>query len=408
VSDDPVAKFSDQLKQAVRFEKISKAITATPRLGDFKIAPEGVTPKRSLLSFTPGAQVDNTEAADFRSAATAHQNFVAVSTVVASLVLSARPMDMKDTKKALLESVDPEKTIAARVEASVKISGPTEINGDSLEPILDAPHFPQPMYEGLRDISQDFLFPGLEHVPANTVTLLGTNPKFVEAFMVGLNAEMGREFLWRRYPTDQRGTVFQQFWDTSAGSGQLDIKRIHEWDKKSKLGDNARTGEKLVLLIRGELLRRYPNSVIYAVAAIRKDGLLDLSPKAEHERHPLFRGTLKPDVTFLGFDLKREDALADPGWFFVIQQQPTEPRFGMDVADFTKAQPLNTWNDLSWRHMAPTEQALKELSHASAKTVLPDIEKAKWGRNSAHQAYITLQRPVRVAIHAKQMLLKRS
>ena len=73
------------------------------------------------------------------------------------------------------------------------------------------------MYEALRDLSQDFLFPGLEHVPPNTVTLLETNPKFVESFLVGLNAEMSRELLWRNYPTDQRGTYFRQFWDTSAG-----------------------------------------------------------------------------------------------------------------------------------------------------------------------------------------------
>ena len=82
---------------------------------------------------------------------------------------------------------------------------------------------------------------------------------------------------------------------------------------------------------------------------------------------------MKPDVTFLGFDLKREDAIADPGWFFVIQQQPTEPRFGLDAADFDKPlPPLTTWNDLSWRHLAKTEEELKSLSHASIKTVLPD------------------------------------
>jgi len=40
--------------------------------------------------------------------------------------------------------------------------------------------------------------------------------------------------------------------------------------------------------------------VIYAVAGVQKDGRLDLSPEPEDERHPLFRGTLKPDVTFLG------------------------------------------------------------------------------------------------------------
>jgi len=83
--------------------------------------------------------------------------------------------------------------------------------------------FPQPMYEALRDLSQDFLFPGLEHVPANTVTLLKTNPQFVESFLVGLNAEMSSELLWRNYPTDQRGTSFRQFWDTLVGNDQPDI-----------------------------------------------------------------------------------------------------------------------------------------------------------------------------------------
>jgi len=164
-----------------------------------------------------------------------------------------------------------------------------------------------------------------------------------------------------------------------------------------------------VLLLRGELLRRYPNSVIYAVEAVRKDGQLELSSAPAAERHPLFRGMLKPDITFLGFDLTKEQATADPGWFFVIQQQPTEPRFGMDVADFDRPlPPLSTWDDLSWRHLVRTEEEFNALSHASIKTVLPDIGKAKWGRSSAHQAYITLQRPVRIAIHAREMIVQGS
>src|SRR6185503_8136670 len=206
--------------------------------------------------------------------------------------------------------------------------------GDSLEPILDAPVFPQPMYEAVRDLSQDFLFPGLDSVPPDTVTLLRTNPSFVEAYLVGLNSEMAGELLWRNYPTDQRGTYFRQFWDAA----QPDVKRIKEWGDRA-LGKNAAAGEQLVLLVRGELLRRYPNSVIYAVAAVSSGGPPDLSTDPKDERHPLFRGTLKPDVTFLGFDLKRDDAVGNPGWFFVIQQQPTEPRFGLDAADFDKPLP---------------------------------------------------------------------
>jgi Tachylectin len=315
-------------------------------------------------------------------------------------------MNLSNTKAAVLQSVNPEKTIKARVEASLILANGAGQTGDPLEPILDGPEFPQPMYEALRDLSQDFLFPGLDQVPPNTVTLLETNPKFIESFLVGLNDEMSHELLWRGYPTDQRGTYFRQFWDTSAGSEQADIGSIKEWGNR-ELGTNVHTGETLVLLLRGELLRRYPNSVIYAVKAVRVQGKLDLSLNPADEIHPLFRGTLNPDVTFIGFPLKSEDAVKDPGWFFVIQQQPTEPRFGMDEADFTVQPPaLTSWNDLSWRHFASTAEELKALSHASATAVLPvsEIDKAKWGKNAAHQAFITLQRPVRIAIHAREMI----
>jgi hypothetical protein len=287
----------------------------------------------------------------------------------------------------------------------LSIANGVEPPGDPLAPIMDAPEFPQPMYEAVRDLSQEWLFPGLEQVPANTVALLETNPAFVEAFLVGLNAEMSRELLWRNYPTDQRGTYFRQFWDTSVGNAQRDIEPIHLWDRASHLGSNAHTGDYLVLLLRGELLRRYPNAVIYAVAAVRQNEQLTLSAAADAEHHPLFRGTLKPDVTFLGFDLTKDMVFADPGYFFVIQQQPTEPCFGMDEADFTALQPppLTTWDQLSWRHLANTPEALQALSHASITTALPAMHKATWGKNAAHQAYITLQRPVRIAIHARAM-----
>ena len=127
------------------------------------------------------------------------------------------------------------------------------------------------------------------------------------------------ELLWRGYPTDQRGTYFRQFWDAE----QEDIDAINKWGDNRNSAKNAKVGGALVLLFRGELLRRYPNSVIYAVKGEKKGGKLDLSRNEGDERHPLFRGTLKPDVTFLGFDLTRDEVIAEPGWFFVIQEQPT-------------------------------------------------------------------------------------
>jgi len=34
--------------------------------------------------------------------------------------------------------------------------------------------------------------------------------------MVGLNHEFAPEFLWREYPTDQRGSYYRQLWDVSS------------------------------------------------------------------------------------------------------------------------------------------------------------------------------------------------
>jgi len=417
VSDNQGGTFGTPLKQTVTFARISQTIAGPPLLADFSIAAEGVTPKRTLLSFKPGPP-DSRDADMFRKVVKIHQDHLNQLFTSFKTAPAFRPTNLFDvnTNSNLLESINPEKTIYARVKASQELApGAIEPPVDRLEPFLDAPSFPQPMYEALRDLSQDFLFSGLEQVPADTVALLETNPEFVEAFLVGLNAEMSSELLWRNYPTDQRGTFFQQFWDTSVGDAQPDIKPIKTWDKHH-LGENApHTNGKLVLLIRGELLRRYPNSVIYATRAVKPTpaGKLDVSRKSTDERHPLFRGTLKPDVTFLGFDLTDKEALGEPpndpnGWFFVIQQQPTEPRFGLDVADFEKpdAPTLNTWDDLSWRNFVKTEAELQALTHVSTKTVFATLQDRTWGKNSAHQAFITLQRPVRIAIHARQMIAK--
>jgi hypothetical protein len=399
------------LKDVVRSERLLQSVANAPQLSDFKVVPEG-SPKRSLLNFNPGN--DGPDTAMFRKVVQGHHEklgalFLSVKTA------PAPQFDLFDTnvKAKLLQGVDPEKTITTRILASLTLPPGAPQPPDALEPIMDAPNFPQPMYEALRDLSQDFLLPGLADVPPNTVALLETNSAFVESFMVGLNTEMSSELLWRNYPTDQRGTYFRQFWDTSVGRADVDLEPITKWGIKH-LGDNTpNTSGKLVLLIRGELLRRYPNSVIYAARAVKTGSQLDVSRKPEDEKHPLFRGTLKPDITFVGFDLKEDVALGEPpndpnGWFFVIQQQPTEPRFGLDIADFGPPQPppLTTWSDLNWRHFANTEDELKALSHVSTSKALPEIDHVKWGKNSAHQAFTTLQRPVRIAIHARQMIRK--
>jgi hypothetical protein len=315
----------------------------------------------------------------------------------------------------VLAQLDPAATIAARVKARIRRSAASAAISaeDPLAPIMAAPEFPRPMYEALRDLSSDYLLPGLEHVPPNTATVLETNPVFIEAFMAGLSAEMARELLWREFPTDQRGTYFRQFWAAATAAGRRQIQAIHQW--QNALGQNPAPGylqASLVLLLRGELLRRYPNTVIYARKAVMAGSRRVPGPV---EKYPLFRGSLEPDVTFLGFDLTPDEARggpADPGWFFVLQEQPSAPRFGLDKATgFAGAIPNATkWSDLTWGHLATRQQAFDALTHVPASGPLPDTSAISqppgiaWGKNSAHLAFATYQQPVRIAIHASDMI----
>ncbi len=258
-----------------------------------------------------------------------------------------------------------------------------------LAPILAAPEFDRPMYRWLKRVDQSYLLPGAEQVPQNSIGAVETSSEFIESFMCGLNHEMGRELLWRKYPTDRRGTYFRRFWDYVGEDDQPDVQKMHRW-RRSPLGDNRAQGisdNRVVLLVRGELLNAYPNTRIYAVKAVREDRAdssdatnWDRMPLLEKKRQealeerrngvketlpdysaaqleqwapkkPIFRGKLDPGITFLGFDLTSSeaegetldetddtddaageaDAEEDYGWFFVLEEPVGETRFGLDV-----------------------------------------------------------------------------
>src|SRR6188768_1632927 len=126
------------------------------------------------------------------------------------------------------------------------------------------------MYKPLAEISADLFLPNINLIEYNSVTLLETNQRFIEAFMVGLNHEFARELLWNEYPTDQRGSYFRQFWnvagrvpppgETGIAGTLKDIEPIHAWPKTSALGGNSARPpdalDPLVLLVRGDLMRR--------------------------------------------------------------------------------------------------------------------------------------------------------
>jgi hypothetical protein len=271
---------------------------------------------------------------------------------------------------------------------------------DPLHEVLAAPTFPQPTWELVRDYAPYLLLPGLHQVPADSVTLAETNPAFAEAFLVGLDHEMARELLWREYPTDQRGSCFRRFWAPGGGD---DVPAVHRWVDGS-LGAHTVAGAdtKLVLVLRGRLLFRYPHTVVYAAP--------DLSGRPNLADHavlqPSFRGRMEADVAFCGFSLGRDQARQE-GWWFVLEEQPTAPRFGLDVAVRygSDAGTPHQWNDLTWGHLAGSAAELAALSHIDVQHPPPSPpDGPRWGETSAAMAAILAQQPVRVAMRAADLL----
>ena len=142
----------------------------------------------------------------------------------------ARPplVIVRDT---LLAAIHPKVTVTAHIEGRLT-QRPSWLPDDwfhdgNVRPIMAAPVFEVPMYERLDAYNRDWLVPGLGKIPKpDFVTLLETNPKFTEAFLAGLSYEMGRELLWRGYPTDQRGTYFRRFWTPDQDELAQDLHRF--------------------------------------------------------------------------------------------------------------------------------------------------------------------------------------
>ncbi len=412
-------------------------IDTYPKVSNFSFSLSGAT--RAARTSTR----DNAEAVAFKAALKDVNDLVNTD----FQKITRKKLDFAAINQRITEAINPAVTIRRRTLNLLIL--PRRIKEDQVEtfaPVMAYPEIDVPMYKPLADLSSELFLPNLNKIEQNSITLLENNQRFIEAYMTGINHEMARELLWREYPTDQRGTYFRQFWDVSsfletgqqaAGNQEQlgDIMPIHQWGKENNLGShNGRSNTSpLVLVIRGELLKKYPTAVIYAHKAAwngnvdNQRKLIEINedaPPPAKLKTPLFEAKIDPDIYFFGFDLTAEEVRGtqsptrlsdDPGWFFIIKERPGEPRFGLDIG--TSSRIIN-WNNLSWGNIGVEDgeniridQAigLEQYNEAvdAENTSISDDAQARWDpdTDSADLAYILYQAPVMVAVHGSRMLI---
>lgn len=409
-------------------------------------APGATTFATTGFFTAAAAGADSVEAKNFRRAAIGLNERLMIKAPVKALVA----FDLANAQKKIHQAVDPRIAFPRQLASLVLFSfNPAWLlQPEHLVPAMAYPDFEDPMYEKLRDISPELLLPNLNLIPPNTISLLVSNPVFIESYMVGLNHEFGKELLWREYPTDTRGSYFRQFWDvkglitneTNLPAEELveawkDISPpIDRWPGASTLGTHNRQHGKtnLVLVVRGELLKKYPRTIIYAQKAHlyhdpktnapdpnKEPVIHEVTTEAEmlaEIKFPLFKADIDPDYKFFGFDLSAEAARGadaaqtdadDWGYFFVIQEIPGEPRFGLDIAFDPDADPLTplTWDDMAWDRYDPARKFLEAAARPLPSFVPGGGDSInQWGADSASMAYILYQKPVMIAVHARDML----
>ncbi|HXS96639.1 MAG TPA: hypothetical protein VN736_18690 [Candidatus Limnocylindrales bacterium] len=335
-----------------------------------------------------------------------NQQFRAAATAV-NVVLNATPpaappppAPLATTARAQLRArLDPELTIRARVGARLTQSGTTV--ADPLTPIRTGPVYPQPMYAALAQLSAEWLLPGVSRVPTDCAALLLTNAAFIEAFLLGLNEEMSHELLWREYPLGTKATYFQNFWATTPPAP--DIPAVNTFSANGHLGDHTAdhaAGDRVVFLVRSKLFQRYPNALVSAVHATWTGSVRVLGTET---KFPIFRGEIGADIVFFGFDIADPQGAATPpgdaGWFFVIQEHLTEPRFGLEPQNSTE--PQTDWPSFRFNDSLMNGNFLNPLAHVTPPA---GADAARWGASAAAMADILTRTPVQVAIHARALL----
>src|SRR5262249_5307678 len=127
-----------------------------------------------------------------------------------------------------------------------------------------------------------------------------------------------------------------RFWTADADDLIQDLHR----QSRTPLGTHlAAANAGLVFLIRGELIRRYPDAITLAMRAGSLDPatgqpiFIDPASDSTALARILFHAHLPPDILLVGFALTEAD-LVPNRWWFVIAEHPTAPRFGVPPDGF--------------------------------------------------------------------------
>jgi hypothetical protein len=253
--------------------------------------------------------------------------------------LRVEPIKLKEMHQQVVKTLS--RLPAAK--ADFVVSGRSEAEKKSGGPVARSPVINDPLANDLKKIFPERMASFLSNdgsqnqssLPNNTVVLLQENRAFIEAFMAGANHAMQEELRWREFPTNMRETIFRRFWPSTLPDDRPEgdsIRDVHTWTKG--LGGNGTSQPRLVIGLRGDLVRKYHHlQVVINIAEPGKEWDENKGDTYSAE----FAGTLGPDFAYHGFGITLEDikkfASNSRKAFAVFYEPMGHLRFGLDVGN---------------------------------------------------------------------------
>jgi hypothetical protein len=167
---------------------------------------------------------------------------------------------------------------------------------------------------------------------------------------------------------------------------------------------------------------KFPDTLIFAqqaefVGTPDPDDLANAQRKMKTDgqsKFPAFTAKLGTDVTLVGFEMSKQEALGwngsnqftadNAGYFFALQERPGQLRFGLDrEGDFSD---MVTWDDLSWPAIGNPALINSDILFTETPDNFVDFMTIyEWGKSSSVMAYILTQKPILFLVHSKDMIL---
>ncbi|WP_221393672.1 hypothetical protein [Dyadobacter sp. NIV53] len=276
-----------------------------------------------------------------------------LATFLPPMIPDKKPVDLDKLSDLLFTVLDPRQADApARRNLCARLTGVdcSRLIRPEFKVGIDFP-----TWDLLQKYDKEWLLPGVNGLEKDAVLGMKTNPAFIDAFMMGINAQFMSEMRWRDLAVDRSCTPLRMFWgqvNYTTGLRSADIQPFAEWAKVP--GDNIgalshqtiqpedpgnTTGSRLVVVFRTSLFRRYPATLVYLVRdpEIDPDGeilngllkavpILDQEEAKPHNAYygPVFVGSITPEITFFIFDVNPEDV---EKYWLVLDEPAAELRF---------------------------------------------------------------------------------